>query len=93
MKKQFITNTSVAEYLKAIIKAQGITQSELAELTCIAPSNLTDILQGRRALNATNCVTIGLVLGVSPYELGRMQSDYKITQVLKQTIAKTPEGE
>ena len=45
MKKQFITNTSVAEYLKAIIKAQGITQSELAELTCIAPSNLTDILK------------------------------------------------
>ena len=91
MKRQYNTR-HIGEILQEKLDELEMTQKKLAELTNLPSPMISEYMTGKRKVSPKSCIAIGLVLDISPYELGRMQSDYLIAQAFKVVIEKTKES-
>ena len=64
------------------IKARGISQRRFAKLMGIPPSQLNEIINGKRPLSAEHALMVEALLDISAVPLLRMQTDYNL-QVAK----------
>lgn len=84
--KKAINRTPVIEIIKERMKARGMSQAELSDLTRISTPVINDIVQGRRGLSSKQIVAFALILGLDAIELGRMQSDQEIMAIINPMI-------
>lgn len=83
MKKRAINITPLTQIISSKLEEKGMSQVELSRLTGISTPTLNDILAGRRTFSPKYLVRISMILGLDAIELGRMQSDYEIMQVIE----------
>ena len=91
-RKRAINLSPIADTISKRMEDKGVTQAELCRLTGIIQAAMSDMFVGRRKFAPNSIVKIAIVLGLDAIELGRMQSDYEIMQVLSSMINKE-EGE
>lgn len=73
-------NTHPGEILKDEIEYRGISQRKLAAEIGVAPSQLNEVLNGKRALNTELAMLICAALQLDAEPLLRMQMDYDILE-------------
>ena len=82
MKKRAININPIGEIISKQLEERGMSQAELSRLTKVSTPVINDIVQGRMGINPKQNVSFSLVLGLDAIELGRMQSDYEIMQLI-----------
>ena len=88
MKKKAINITPAGEIINKRLEEREMSQAELSRLTKVSTPVINDIVQGRRGISPKQIVSFSLVLGFDAIELGRMQSDYEIIQVITPILEK-----
>ena len=88
MKKQYNTR-HIGEIIQEKLDELEMSQKELGELTNLPAPMINEYITGKRKVAPKSCIAIGVILGFNPYELGRMQSDYYVSQAFKDVITKT----
>lgn len=83
MRRKAINITPLKQIVGSKMEEIGMSQVELSRLTGISTPTLNDILAGRRNFSPKYLVRISMILGLDAIELGRMQSDYEIMQVIE----------
>lgn len=83
-----INTTPAGEILAHSLEGRGMSQAELSRLTRVSTPVINDIVQGRRGISPKQIVSFSLVLGFDAIELGRMQSDYEIMQIINPILDK-----
>lgn len=71
--------------LRDELKARGISQRRFASLMGIPPSQLNEIINGKRHLSAEYALMVEALLDISAVPLLRMQTDYDL-QTAKENI-------
>ena len=92
-KRKSINEYPVGQYILDALKERGMSQAELAAKTRVSAPVINDIIKCRRPASAKQLVKFGLVLGLDAIEMGRMQSDYEIMQVINPLFEKSEETE
>ena len=72
----------MSELISKKLEERGMSQAELAKLARISTVTINELLANRRSFSAKQIVALSIVLGLDAIELGRMQSDYEIMQVI-----------
>lgn len=88
MKRKTINLNPIGEIVQNRLEEREMSQAELSRITKISTPVINDIVQGRRGINPKQIVSLSLVLGFDAIELGRMQSDYDIMQVINPILEK-----
>lgn len=70
--------THPGEILKKEIERRGISQRRLAIETTVTPSQLNELLNSKRPLNAETAILVGRALGMDPEPLLQMQIKYDL---------------
>ncbi len=91
MKRKAINTTPMGEIINKRLEEREMSQAELSRLTRISTPVINDIVQGRRGISPKQIVSFSLVLGLDAIELGRMQSDYEIMQVIQPLLERGQE--
>lgn len=86
MRKKAINITPMSAVVRRQLEKKGMTQAELAQRTGISPVTIHYLLENKRRYSPHLIVRISLILGIDAIELGRMQSDYEIMQVIQPII-------
>lgn len=66
------------EVLKDELESREIKQKDFAELTGLLPSQLNEILNGKRGINADYALVIGKALGMDPVIWLKLQNNYEL---------------
>lgn len=82
MKKKAINMNPIGEIISKRLEERGMSQAELSRITKVSTPVINDIVKGRRGISPDQIVSFSLVLGLDALELGRMQSDYEIMQLI-----------
>lgn len=69
------------EILKDEIVSRGIKQKELAELTGIQPSQLNEIIKGKRNINTETAKLLGAALEMDPALWINLQTNYDLQKI------------
>ncbi|RYE36954.1 MAG: addiction module antidote protein, HigA family, partial [Sphingobacteriales bacterium] len=69
------------EILKDELEARDIKQKDFAELIGIAPTQLNEVLKGKRSLNTELSLLIGAALKMDPVIWQNLQNKYELDQV------------
>lgn len=64
--------------LRDELRARGISQRRFASLMGLPPSQLNEIINGKRPLSAEHALMIEALLDISAVPLLRMQTDYNL---------------
>lgn len=88
MKREAINTNSIGEIIRKRLEERGMSQAELSRCTKVSTPVINDIVQGRRGVSPKQIVSFSLVLGFDAIELGRMQSDYEIMNVINPILEK-----
>lgn len=83
-----INTNSIGEIISKRLEERGMSQAELSRFTKVSTPVINDIVQGRRGISPKQIVSFSLVLGFDAIELGRMQSDYEIMNVINPILEK-----
>jgi len=86
--KKSINETPISEYINTALEKRGMTQAELATKSRISTPVINDIIKGRRGVSPRQIVKFSIILGLDAIELGRMQSDFEIMQIIAPMIDK-----
>ena len=70
--------THPGEILKREIERRGISQRRLAIETTVSPSQLNELLNGKRPLNAETAILMSRALNLEPEQLLTMQMKYDL---------------
>lgn len=81
----------MSELISKQLEERGMSQAELARHTGISTVTINELLANRRRYSPQQIVSLSLVLGLDAIELGRMQSDYEIMQVIKPLLERGKE--
>jgi len=81
----------MSELISKTLDDKGMSQAELAKLSRISTATINELLANRRAFSPKQIVTLSIVLGLDAIELGRMQSDHEIMQVIQPLLEKGQE--
>ena len=65
-------------FIKNELVERGISQKQLADKLGISPSLLSELLNGKRALNAPTALLVEAALGLPAAPLLSLQSDYNM---------------
>lgn len=82
MKRKAINTNPIGKIIQNRLEERDMSQADLSRLTRISTPVINDIVQGRRGISPKQIVSFSLVLGFDAIELGRMQSDYEIMQLI-----------
>lgn len=66
------------EELYEELKSRGISQKNFSELTKILPSQLNEIIKGKRGINAELAIIIGTALKMDPILWAKSQMFYEL---------------
>ena len=69
---------SVADRIDAALKERGMTQKQLAELTGIKPSVLSETINGKRSVSLNVAVALEKALGIPADIWMNMQTNYDL---------------
>lgn len=83
MRRRFINSTPIVDAIIKKMEERGMSQKELSDITGIPTPTLNEILGNKRRIQPRLIVPISIVLGLDAIELGRMQSDFEIVQVIQ----------
>lgn len=83
MRRKAINTTPLTQIVSEKLEEKRMSQTELSRIAGISVPNLNEMLAGRRNFSPKYLVRISMVLGLDAIELGRMQSDYDIMQVIE----------
>lgn len=92
MKQKAINQYPLGQYILDKLKEKGMSQAELSSITRFSTPVINDIVKGRRSISAKQIVRIAILLGLDAIEVGRMQSDYEIIQVIKPLMEEDDES-
>ena len=81
-KRKAINDYPIGQYILDALNDRGMRQEELASKTRISTAVINDIVKGRRSASPSQLVKFGIILGLDAIEMGRMQSDYEIMQII-----------
>lgn len=94
MKKENPINISpIATIITDRMKAKGINNKQLSEITGIPAPMFSEWFGGKRRFPAKGIVVMASALGLDAYELGRMNSDYYISQAIRVLYDKALDNE
>ena len=60
------------------LKSRGISQKKFSDLTKILPSQLNEIIKGKRGINAELAIIIGTALAMDPILWAKSQMFYEL---------------
>ena len=70
-------NTVIADNIKNIIAEKGLKQGFVAEKAGLSPTDLSNLLNGRKIIRDDNILSLSMALGVTPNELFGMADHAK----------------
>lgn len=74
--------------LKSVLDEIGLSQSELSKHTGIPTSRISELVNGRRSINAEYSVRLGLFFGQDESFWANMQTEYDLRQIRQRKAAK-----